>query len=261
MSSPIVILVVGSTVATVRARRGDFADWFAHGLGRTLTETNGEAPDAVLFNPRDDSASEPDLRASSPPPAGVVVTGSASMVTEEDAWSLRAERWLARALEHDVPVLGVCYGHQLLARVAGGTVDWNPLGREIGTVEVELTAGAAEDPLFADLAARFSGQASHSQSVTVLPPRSTLLARSARDPHAAFRLEGKRAWGVQFHPEFDADITRGYLQERRDELAAEGLDPEALSAAAHDDDAGARLLRRFDALCRMWAAVDARPAR
>ncbi|MGD8862946.1 MAG: hypothetical protein PVI30_23230, partial [Myxococcales bacterium] len=85
---------------------------------------------------------------------------------------------------------------------------------------------------------------SHLESVLELPDGATRLATTARDPNHAFAL-GERTWAVQFHPEFDADIVRGYIEARRDTIAAEGLDPDALQAAARDTDHGKRLLRRF----------------
>ena len=61
---------------------------------------------------------------------------------------------------------------------------------------------------------------------------------------------GEHAWGVQFHPEFDADVMRGYLEGRRERILAEGLDADALRAAVADAPAGPRILRRFAARVR-----------
>ena len=87
----------------------------------------------------------------------------------------------------------------------------------------------------------------HSQSVLDLPRKARQLARNRRDGNQAFAF-GERAWGVQFHPEFDADILRGYLRERREEIAGEGLDPDAIHLSVGDSDHGRALLRRFAAL-------------
>jgi GMP synthase (glutamine-hydrolysing) len=85
---------------------------------------------------------------------------------------------------------------------------------------------------------------SHKQSVLELPGEATLLATAERDPHHAFSI-GQRAWGVQFHPEFDADIVRGYVAARRDAIHAEGMDADAIERAARDTDHGPRVLKRF----------------
>ena len=68
-----------------------------------------------------------------------------------------------------------------------------------------------------------------SRRCSTLPPGARLLASSRGDPHQAFAV-GDHAWGVQFHPEFDADVVRAYLEARRDAVRAEGLDPDALLA-------------------------------
>src|SRR5262245_61079370 len=81
-------------------------------------------------------------------PAGVVVTGSSAMVSHREPWSELTAEWLARAVELGTPVLGICYGHQLLAHALGGAVGRNPRGREIGTVEVRSLLPGQQDPLF-----------------------------------------------------------------------------------------------------------------
>ena len=87
--------------------------------------------------------------------AGIVITGSPSMVSARLDWSERTAYWLRRAVPTGLPVLGVCYGHQLLAHALGGHVGLNPAGRQIGTVTAQLIDGHKEDPLFGHLPARF----------------------------------------------------------------------------------------------------------
>jgi GMP synthase (glutamine-hydrolysing) len=170
------------------------------------------------------------------------------MVTERLPWSEQAAEWLREAVSARVPVLGICYGHQLLAYAHGGRVGDNPRGREYGTVQVALDGEAARDRLLGGMPARFPAQEGHTQSVLSLPRGAVRLASNPWDPHQAFRL-GDRAWGVQFHPEFDADIMREYLGHVGETLSAEGQDPQALSVSVRDDPAGPAILRRFVELC------------
>jgi GMP synthase (glutamine-hydrolysing) len=229
--APILIVKTGVTVPELVERRGDFEDWIARGLAlgpdrlRVASVFSGDAlPDPASLS-------------------GVVVTGSSAMVSHRETWSEESAAWLRGAVGSGLPVLGICYGHQLLAHAFGGRVGRNPRGREIGSVEVRLRDARA-DPLLRGLPDRAHFQATHVESVLALPRGAVLLAENEADPHHAFRL-GDAAWGVQFHPEFDADVMRGYLEVRRDVLLDEGLDPDALHRSVVDTPQGAVLLRRF----------------
>jgi GMP synthase (glutamine-hydrolysing) len=234
---PLLIVKCGSTLPEIVERRGDFEDWIAARMPIDPTRVRVAAANADAALPAPASL------------AGVVVTGSAAFVSHCEAWSERTAKWLGAAALGGTPVLGICYGHQLLAHALGGRVGRNPLGREIGSIEVDLCDAARGDDLFAELPARVRVQATHVESVLALPPGARLLAASPGDPHQAFAV-GERAWGVQFHPEFDADVVRGYLSARRDAVRAEGLDPDSLLRNASDSPHGAAILRRFSALLR-----------
>jgi GMP synthase (glutamine-hydrolysing) len=227
---PLVVLVAGDPVDEVRREQGSFAELMRAGVGSAW---QGGWVDV-------------DLRDGSPLPglsevAGVLVTGSASSVTERAPWMLRAEDYLRSLVRERVPTFGICFGHQLLGQGLGGHVAKNPRGREIGTVEVELLA---EDPLLDGTARPFRANATHVDVVERLPEGATVLARTALDPHAVVRFS-EAAWGVQFHPEMNAAAIRGYLHARREVVALEGLEPDTLIARADDALAGASTLRRF----------------
>ena len=153
--------------------------------------------------------------------AGVIVTGSGAMVTDREPWSEATAEWLRRAAEHRLPMLGICYGHQLIAHALGGEVAYNPRGREMGTVALSLHPPAADDPLFRGLPAGFAAQTTHLQTVIRPPPGAEVLARSALDDCQAYRW-GEHTWGLQFHPEFGVTHMRGYIEARREALHREG---------------------------------------
>ena len=208
MSPPFLIIETGQPDAPMR-RHGSFAHWLRVAAGLERDEA------VVVDVERGDALPE---RAGF---AGVIVTGSAAMVTERLDWSERSAGWLRDAAHAGLPLLGICYGHQLIAHALGGEVGDNPRGREMGTVCIELADAAREDPLFAGLPARFPAQATHLQSVLRPPPGATVLARNPHDACHAYRW-GTRAWGVQFHPEFATGHMRGYIRARADALAREG---------------------------------------
>ena len=227
------IVKTGTAGTAVDTTDGDFEDWIAHGLGRPVqvcrVDQGEELPD-----PHDTG--------------GVVVTGSAAMVSDREPWAERTAAWLRGAVEAEVPVLGICFGHQLLAHALGGRVGPNPRGREIGSVEVALTAAASTDPLLGGLPARIELHTTHLESVVELPAGAELLASSRLDPHQAFRVPGRPVWGLQFHPEFSAAVIRAYLEAKRDALVAEGIDPERLLSRVRETRWGSDILARFAAL-------------
>jgi GMP synthase (glutamine-hydrolysing) len=153
---------------------------------------------------------------------------------------LRAESYVRELVGAGAPLLGICFGHQLVAKALGGEVAKNPRGRELGTVTVRRVA---DDPVWGTLPATFTANASHVESVVALPPSARLLAATELEPHAAFAV-GARVRCVQFHPEFDGDVVRGYIDARAEAMRAEGLEPTLARAAAHDSD-GAAILRAF----------------
>lgn len=103
-----------------------------------------------------------------PPPAavsGAVITGSHAMVSDCLPWSEYAASWLRSAYADYLPLLGICYGHQLLAHASGGHCDYRPKGREVGTAAISRLPACDSDPLFDALPAAFAAHTTHSQSV------------------------------------------------------------------------------------------------
>src|SRR4051812_2945497 len=212
---------------------GDYPRWFERALGFEMPVVRAHAGEPL-------GAALDRIR-----PQGVVVTGSPLSVMENAPWMLRLGEDLLKVGAAGTPVLGVCFGHQLLARAAGGAVVQNPRGREIGTVRVQLTEAGRKDPLFAAWAdgADVEVQATHVDAVDPLPPGATVLASNENSAAQAFRISETVA-GVQFHPELWAEAMRDLILSRRDKLAAEGRDARALADGVREVGAGA-LLRAF----------------
>ncbi|MCA9672464.1 MAG: glutamine amidotransferase [Myxococcales bacterium] len=175
---------------------------------------------------------------------GVVLTGAAAMVTDRADWSENTARWLRGAIESELPIFGICYGHQLVAHALGGRVGPNPRGREMGTVTVSLAASAHGEAPFAGVGSELCVQSSHVESVLEPPREARLLGGNETDPCQAMAI-GERCWTVQFHPEWDAAVTGAYIEQRAETLREEGRDPEAMLAALRDSKDGAAILSRF----------------
>ena len=228
----ILILKTGQTIAGLLDLGEDFEDWFidCSGLKEELFITKS-------LHLEEDLIDLGQIRA-------IIVTGSPAYITDEASWNFIAANYIKEAHQLGIPILGVCYGHQLLAWTFGGKVDFNANGRSIGTIQINLTELAKRDHLFKVLPERFSVHVSHQQSVVKLPADAVKLASGRSGIVQAFRL-GNRTWGVQFHPEFSKRIMQKYIDERRITIEEEGLDPVRLSSQVSDTPRSAYLFRKF----------------
>ncbi len=196
----LLVVKTGNTHPDVARSAGDYDAWFLD----ALEEGRGRCTVVRVHE------GEPLPRARSF--GGVILTGSPSSVRDETPWMSALGRWALEAAEQHVPVLGVCFGHQILGEALGGRVEKNPSGYEGGTVQVELTPEGRADPLFAGLPAVLEVQATHGDAL-VRPPRATRLAGNAGTEWQAFSA-GPFLRAVQFHPELRESTLAALLEAR-----------------------------------------------
>jgi GMP synthase (glutamine-hydrolysing) len=184
---------------------------------------------------------------------GMVITGSPRSLVdgEVEPWMDDAAAFVRAADDAGVPVLGVCFGHQLVGYAYGGRVRTNPNGWEVGTVDVALTDEGARDPLFAGLPRRIFVNQSHRDEVGTLGPTTRVLAAGAHTPHQAIAV-GDHVRGVQFHPEMNAPVIQRIIAHRRLILADDAARRsranycvDSLIARATDTPDAERVLRNF----------------
>jgi GMP synthase (glutamine-hydrolysing) len=187
--------------------------------------------------------------------AGLVVLGG-SMGADDDVlhhWLAPVKQLMRGAVEQDLPTLGICLGHQLLAVALGGTSVPNPRGQQVGLFDVGWLNAATDDALVAGLGP-VRGVQWNSDVVADLPDGAVALAETAEGELQVARF-APRAWGVQLHPEVDVPILTSWAAGDRDDHLERGIDQEAVLAAighAHEEleRAWQPLAVRFVALCR-----------
>lgn len=162
----------------------DFGSQTTQLIGRRVRELNTYC-EIVPYNkfPHDD-----------PSVIGVILSGSPFSVYDEKAFKVDIETLRGR-----LPILGICYGAQLISWELGGNVEGAP-SREYGRARLQTVNQA--DPLMHDIEPGAQVWMSHGDTITALPAGFEIIASTDRVPVAAYRAaNGEKLWGVQFHPE------------------------------------------------------------
>jgi len=141
-----------------------------------------------------------------------VITGSAASVTENYSWIQLLKNKIIYAHKNSIPILGICFGHQIISSALGGKVIKNPNGWELGSYKIKINDYGMASPLFKGVNLDDYFYFSHEDVVSKLPDSALELARNNMGLQA-FSIEDK-IFGVQFHPEFSPEIMNRYVQVR-----------------------------------------------
>lgn len=193
----ITLLKTGETFEALKPHEGCYETWFAHVFGERVRWQVIDAPKGDLL-PQPESIEH------------LVISGSPVSVYERLAWSVACSEWIGRVWEREIPILGVCYGHQLLADALGGEVSRSPQGREMGAVTVQQRG---TDPIFDGLGAQFDVWQTHIDEVSRLPAQAEIIAENDHCLVQAMSI-GAHCRSVQWHPEMNQTILAHYIQER-----------------------------------------------
>jgi GMP synthase-like glutamine amidotransferase len=196
------ILQTGRAPESLVATAGDYPDMFVRLLGgkgftfRTWAVVDMDFP--------------PDVRAAD----GWLITGSRHGVYEDHPFIKPLEAFIRAAIAGGVPVVGICFGHQIVAQAMGGRVEKFAGGWSVGPTDYD----------FGDETITLN--AWHQDQVVEPPPGATVLARGPSCAYAALAY-GDRALTIQAHPEFRPDFLAGLMETR-----GRGLVPDDLLEAA-----------------------------
>jgi GMP synthase (glutamine-hydrolysing) len=169
-------------------------------------------------------------------------SGHFSVADPSEDFFAPLEELLRGVVDSDCPTFGSCFGYQLLVSALGGRVAHDEDRGEVGSFEVELTSEGNEDELFGTLPTRFTAQMGHLDRAVVLPDGVRNLARSELCPYQALRVEDRRIWASQFHPELDQAANRHRFLAYIERYDPSGGDAEFNSQPSPETS---RLLPRF----------------
>jgi GMP synthase-like glutamine amidotransferase len=213
------ILETGAPPTSLRERFGAYPEMFRRLLGdadfeyRAFAVSKGELPRA----PEDCD--------------GYIVTGSACGVYDPLPWIAQVKGFL-NAASGKAALVGICFGHQLMADAFGGEVVKSPRGWGLGEHEYKILAPKP----WMDCAAPIRLPASHQDQVTAAPPGAEVMAASDFTPFGALAYPQRRAISLQLHPEFDPAYAIALIEARRGKRYSEDEADRAISSYRGPDD-------------------------
>ena len=137
---------------------------------------------------------------------GWIITGSKYSVYDNVPWIPKLKAYVAELIQNNKYVLGICFGHQLLASCLGASVNKNPKGWELGSYQISLNEAGKKHLLLKDLNNKDIVYESHQDVVCNMPNSLTSLAFTDKANQSFAYLNN--IFGVQFHPEFSKGVTR-----------------------------------------------------
>ncbi len=170
---------------------------------------------------------------------GIAITGSALHVYAGGPEVMRQVELVRSALATGTPLFGSCWGLQVIAAAAGGSVRKNPKGREIGFGRgIRLTEAGRKHPMFVGKLDVFNAPTVHLDEVEMLPPGSTVLASNAMSAVQAveIRTNGSVAWAVQYHPEYPLRELAAIVRRIGTRLIGEGFFADEMDMRAFAED-------------------------
>lgn len=227
------IIQTGELGAPLLARFGPYAAMFQRMFDATGPGFRYEVVRALDGAPLPDPASL----------EGIVITGSAAGVYDNFPWMQPLREFIRGAYAQKTPMLGICFGHQIMADALGGDVRKSDKGWGLG----RHSYGVTQRPGFmSDAPPVLAVACSHQDQVLVPPAEAEVILASEFTPNAGLAYRNGRALSFQPHPEFDDDYTAALAELRRGKAPDQTVDAAMASLATPSQSADmARYIAQF----------------
>lgn len=163
---------------------------------------------------------------------GWITTGSRRSVYEEEEWIARFAELVREAARHQVPFVGICFGHQMIAHALGGRVRRSERGWGVGVKVVDVFAA---EPWMAESSGDYAILNSHADQIIEPPHGAEVLGGNEHCPISMMCL-GPTMLGIQGHPEFDVAYSRALMEARRGVAIPEEAVDAGLLSLRHSPD-------------------------
>ena len=193
------IISCGPGLSEINEKHGRSCDWIRQIIGDRVQNVNiVNVYDGVLPSCKNDDV--------------WVIMGSRYSVYNDINWIDTFRNHIKTGIKKEIPMLGICFGHQIIGSALGARVVNNDKGWDLGSSEIELTKEGQNSILFKGFKSKFLAYESHHDVLIDLPANVSLLAKNKYGIQSFSYSDF--IFGVQFHPEFDFKIMKAYYNAR-----------------------------------------------